>query len=77
MNNILVITTDDKVYATYVKTICFKKHFSDEGERDKAIIQAQSSAFSYALGFGKVFVNQINLTGSLTDQDIFKFLETY
>jgi len=77
MSNILVITTDDKVYATYVKTICFKEHFTNEGERSEAIIQAQSVAFSYALGFGRVFVNRIDLRGSLTDQDIFEFLETY
>jgi hypothetical protein len=77
MNNVLVIITDDAVYATYVETICFKKHFTNEGERDEAITTAQSLAFSYAVGFGWVYVNQVNLKGSLTDKDIFEFLRNY
>ena len=76
-NNVLVIITDDKVYATYVKTICFKEHYTNEEQKNDVIKQAQSTAFCYALGFGKVYVNQIVLQGSLTDQDIFNYLETY
>jgi hypothetical protein len=76
-NNVLVITTDDKVYATYVETICFEEHFKDQGERREAIQKAKSIAFDYALGFGYVYVNQIDLQGSLTDQDIFNYLKNY
>jgi ribonucleotide reductase beta subunit family protein with ferritin-like domain len=76
-NNILVIITDNKVYATYVKTICFKEHYTNEEQKEKAIKQAQSSAFCYALGFVNVYVKQIFLQGSLTDEDIFNYLETY
>ena len=73
---VLVITTDDKVYATYVETICFKEHFTNQGEREEAIQRAKATAFGYALGFCYVYVNQIDLQGSLTDQDIFRYLET-
>ena len=76
-NNVLVITTDDKVYATYVETICFEDCFRDEQERREAIQKAKSIAFDYALGFGHVYVNQIDLQGSLTDQDIFNYLKNY
>ena len=75
MNNILVIITNDKVYATYVKTICFKESFTNEQEREEVTQRAKVTAFNYALNFCNVYVNQINLEGSLTDQDIFDYLE--
>jgi hypothetical protein len=77
MTNILVIITDNKVYATYVKTICFTEQFTDEQEKEEVMQRAKATAFNYALGFGNVYVNQITLQGSLTDQDIFDYLEKY
>tara|TARA_R110000868_G_scaffold9795_1_gene48212 strand:- start:11298 stop:11531 length:234 start_codon:yes stop_codon:yes gene_type:complete len=76
MTRVLVITTDNEVYATYVETICFKEQFTNEQERDEAIQRAKSTAFSYALGFGHVYVNQIYLQGISTDQEIFNYLAT-
>ena len=73
---VLVIITDDKVYSTYVETICFVQKYSNEAEKDEAVLQAKATAFSYACGFGFVYVNKITLSGNLTDQDIFKYLET-
>ena len=77
MNNVLVIITDDAVYATYNTTICYKENFTNEGERAEAIKTAQSSAFSYAVGFGLVYVDRLEMSGSLTDEDIFEFLNKY
>jgi hypothetical protein len=73
---VLVIITDDKVYSTYVETICFVQKYSNEAEKDEAVLQARATAFSYACTFGYVYVNTITFYRSLTDQDIFKYLET-
>jgi ribonucleotide reductase beta subunit family protein with ferritin-like domain len=74
---VLVIITDDKVYSTYVETICFTQKYSNEAERQEAVLKARASAFSYACTFGSVYVDTITLQGSLTDQDIFKYLKTF
>lgn len=71
---VLVIITDDKVYSTYVKTICFREGYSDEAEKEGAVIRAKASAFDYACGFGSVYVDTIILDGNLTDDDIFDYL---
>jgi hypothetical protein len=59
-----------------VETICFVQKYSNEAEKDEAVLQARATAFSYACTFGSVCANTITLQGSLTDQDIFKYLET-
>ena len=71
---VLVIITDDKVYSTYVETICFVEEYSDEAEQEEAIIRAKSVAFDYACGFGVVYVDTIVLEGKLTNYDIFDYL---
>jgi hypothetical protein len=71
---VLVIITDDKVYSTYVETICFVEEYSDEAEQEEAIVRAKSSAFSYACSFGFVYVDTIVIDGNLTDDDIFDYL---
>ena len=49
-----VIVAKNKVYATYVKTICFVGEFNGDDEHDDMLItKAQSIAFSY--GQSKTF----------------------
>ena len=74
---VLVIITDDKVYSTYVETICFVQKYSNDAEKDEAVLQAKATAFSYACGFGFVYVDTITLSGNLTDQDIFNYLSNH
>jgi len=74
---VLVIITDDKVYSTYVETICFMEEYSDESGREEATIRAKSSAFSYACTFGFVYVDTIVLEGKLTNDDIFDYLNKH
>lgn len=74
---VLVIITDDNVYSTYSETICFKQQYSNEAEKDEAVLHAKATAFGYACGFGFVYVDTITLSGSLTDQDIFNYLSNH
>lgn len=74
---VLVIITDDKVYSTYVETICFVQNYSNEAEKDEAVLQVKARAFSYACTFGFVYVDIITLSGNLTDQDIFNYLSNH
>ena len=70
-----VIITENYVYATYVETICFKARYFNEYEMFDELDKARSVAFSYALGFGSVILNQINNTDFKTDDDIFEYLK--
>ena len=71
-----IIITENTIYATYVKTICFKSYFNDEYQFNDEIIKAQHTAFSYALNFGSVILNKIYKPNFKTDEDIFNYLET-
>lgn len=71
---VLVIITDNIVYATYEETICFVQKYSNESEKDEVVLRAKATAFSYACSFGFVYVDTITLSGNLTDQDIFNYL---
>ena len=73
--NVMVIITDNKVYSTYVETICFTAEYSNDLEKEQAIDTAKLTAFNYALSFGSVFVSLVHLAGNLTDNDIFKYLK--
>ena len=70
-----VIITDNYVYATYVETICFKRKFEDEEQMWNALTDAKATAFSYALGFSSVSLNQVNKPEFKTDDDIFEYLK--
>ena len=74
---VLVIITDDKVYSTYVETICFVEEYSDEAEQEEAIVRAKCTAFSYACSFGFVYVDTIVIDGKLTNDDIFDYLNKH
>jgi len=70
-----VIITESVVYASYGTTICYKKQFENEDEKQICINEAKSYAFSYGLSFGKVFLNCFENFSFKYDEDIFKYLE--
>jgi hypothetical protein len=70
-----IIITENYVYATYVETICFKSKFEDEEEMHNVLNNAKATAFSYALGFSSVLLNQVNKPQFKTDDDIFEYLK--
>lgn len=70
-----IIVSNDCVWATYVQTICFKQTYKNEDEKHEAIKEAQSSAFSYALGFSSVLLDKFEFDKQLTDSDIFDLLK--
>lgn len=70
-----VIVAKNRVYATYVKTICFVGEFNGDDEHDDMLItKAQSVAFSYGKSFGNVYLNKIEMNVEMDDQDIFNYL---
>ena len=74
--SINVIVAKNRVYATYVKTICFVGEFNGESEHDGALItRAQSIAFSYGQNFGNVYLKKIEMNAEMNDQDVFNYLE--
>jgi hypothetical protein len=70
-----VIITKNYIYATYVETICFKTKFEDEEQMWNALNDAKATAFSYALGFSSVILNQEYKPEIKTDDDIFEYLK--
>jgi hypothetical protein len=70
-----IIVSNDCVWATYVETICYKQNYKGEDSRWEAIKEAQSSAFSYGLGFGNVYLDKMEFDKQLTDSDIFELLK--
>jgi hypothetical protein len=76
-----VIICNDKVYATYHKTICFRADLKDliedesGKENHKVVKDAKACAFSYACGFGSVLIEMVKLRGNKTDSDILEYLE--
>jgi hypothetical protein len=71
---IFLITTANKVYGTYYKTICFEQSFTNEDEKSEAKLYAGAALFFYAATFGSVFVEDFETTKQLTENDIFDFL---
>jgi hypothetical protein len=70
-----IIRTKDKVYATYVKTICYKESYDNEDEMWDILNNAKATAFNYGLGFGGVILSNIYKPEFETDDDIFEYLE--
>lgn len=70
-----VIITENFIYATYVKTICFKKSYLGEDEKSQVIREAYSVAFSYAIGFSSVLCSQVNKSSIKNDDDVFEYLD--
>jgi hypothetical protein len=71
-----VIISKDYIYATYVKTICFKKFYLNEDEKHEALNEAKSVAFSYADGFGNVLASIVIMDyQEMNDNDIFAYLD--
>lgn len=69
-----VIVTRDKVFATYVETICFEQKFSNEDDKMEAIDRAKVSAFNYAVSFGSVILEIVHLDEIGVSDNIFKYL---
>ena len=70
-----VITTKDKVYATYWKTICYEASYENEEQMWDKINEAKATAFSYACDFGSVMLYSINRPDFKTSADVFEYLE--
>lgn len=77
-----VIIGQNKVYATYYKTICFTEDFKvpffeDESNDDNCekIRCAKAAAFNVACGFGSVLLEVVKFEKVLTDDDVFAYLE--
>lgn len=70
-----VIVAKNKVYTTYVKTICFVGEFNGDAEHDGFLItRAQSLAFSYGQTFGSVYLRKIEMNVEMNDEDVFNYL---
>lgn len=74
MTRINVIITPVKVYATYVRTICFEQEFTDEFERADAIKTACAVAFQYGESFGSCMLNSVTTDTDWTADDVFNYL---
>ena len=72
-----VIKADNKVFATYVKTICFEaKLTGDVSIDDITVSMAKVAAFDYACNFGSCDIEIFNFAGAnYESQDVFNFLD--
>lgn len=70
-----VISTEDRVYATYVETICFDEEY-EQATIEDVLNRARAVAFSYAVSFGTVQLMQIHRPEFKTKQDIFDYLKS-
>jgi hypothetical protein len=74
-----VIIGKNKVYATYIKTICFEATYTgldtDSQEFQDIVRNAQSIAFAYAVNFGTVTLNFVSDDSICNSDDLFDYLE--
>ena len=71
-----VIITPKMVYATYVKTICFKETLTEDyNQSQSAKERARAYAFSYGTSFGSCMLNAVEVEEDWNDQDVFDYLE--
>ena len=75
MTNLFLIIGKNHVFGTYVKTICFKQGFENEGQRDTVINEAKAVIYSYAESFGVVHLQTIHDEVLNDDAKVFEFLE--
>ncbi len=75
MTNLFLIKGKKHVYGTYFKTICYKKSFSTEEEKEEAIQEAKVHLFDYSLTFGAVSLQVIKFPIMENDVEVFEFLE--
>jgi len=75
MTRIKVITTKDRVYTTFFKTIHATEIFSDDQGREKAEQICKALAFSLATTAPGAICELLDLSNRVvTDQDIFSHL---
>lgn len=71
-----IIVSKNKVYTTYIETICYEQEYSNEDLKQIAINGAKIALVNYAIYFGSVLVQVINISEQVTkDEDIFDILE--
>ena len=71
-----VIITPKMVYATYVKTICFRETLTEDDNQSRfAIMEAKSIAFNYGQYYGSCMLNAVEVEEDWNDQDVFDYLE--
>jgi hypothetical protein len=71
-----VIITPQMVYATYVKTICFKETLTEDyNQSESAKDRARASAFSYGQYYGSCMLNELEIEENWNDNDVFNYLE--
>jgi hypothetical protein len=71
-----VIITPKMVYATYVKTICFRETLTEDyTQSESAKDRARASAFGYGKYFGSCMLEEVKVEQDWTDQDVFNYLE--
>jgi hypothetical protein len=70
-----VIIGKNKVYATYVKTICSEQPYLNEAEMELRIHTAQATAFSYAVTFGSVTLDIVHDNNITNSSDVFAYLD--
>jgi hypothetical protein len=72
---IKIITTGNRIYGSYVQTICFSKAYTTEDEKEEVYEQAKACMFGYALSFGTVSLEHLEFPkAEMSDMDIFDLL---
>lgn len=75
--NILIINSQNAIYAAYDQTICFKAPYDSYETQEVALINAKATAFGYACTGCKVSCNTVVLDKNTNDDDIFSYLQSH
>lgn len=69
-----VIIGKNRIYGSYSETICAKEYFSNDEEKEQALILVKAIIFNYAEGQPNVSLKISSQENIEDDQDIFKIL---
>jgi hypothetical protein len=75
---ILVIITENKIFASLYDTIFFESNFNNKKEKDIAINEAKSIAFDYCASYsvGEFYCDTVTIEKDMNNQEILQYLNS-